>query len=112
MTVTVEPVRGQVVWVELPGVEGRKPYLVVSNNQRNRQLGDILGARVTTTRKPEHLRSVITLTPEDHPLVGSVLCDDIYPVFKDEIRAMWGAVTQNTMRRVEDGLRIALGLPS
>jgi mRNA interferase MazF len=110
--VTTEPVRGQVVWVELAGVEGRKSYLVVSNNQRNRQLDDVLGARITTTRKPEHLRSVIELTPDDHPLVGSVLCDDIYPIFKDEIRAMWGAVTQATMRQVEDGLRNALGLPS
>jgi mRNA interferase MazF len=109
--VTVEPARGQVVWVELPDVDGRKPYLVVSNNQRNRNLDDVLGVRITTTRKPAHLTSVVTLSPDDHPLVGSVLCDDIYPVFKEEIRGMWGAVTQNTMRRVEDGLRAALGLP-
>jgi mRNA-degrading endonuclease toxin of MazEF toxin-antitoxin module len=39
-----------------------------------------------------------------------VLCDDIYPIFKDEIRAMSGAVTPATMRQVEDGLRNALGL--
>lgn len=109
---TVEPVCGQVVWVELSGVEGRKPYLVVSNNQRNRQLDDVIGVRITTTRKPEQLRSVVALAAEDHPLVGNVLCDDVYPVFKDEIRAMWGAVSQATMRRVEDGLRSALGLPS
>jgi mRNA interferase MazF len=80
--VTTEPARGQVVWVELSGVEGRKPYLVISSDQRNRQLDDVLGARITTTRKPAHLRSVIELTPEDQPLMGNVLCDDIYPIFK------------------------------
>jgi mRNA interferase MazF len=98
--------------VELSGIEGRKPYLVLSNNQRNRQLDDVIRVPITTTRKPEQLRSVVALAAEDHPLVGNVLCDDIYPVFKDEIRAMWGAVSQATMRRVEDGLRSALGLPS
>jgi len=100
--------RGRVVWFELPGA-GRKPALVVSNNTRNRNLGSALAARITTSDKPA-IASVVGLSPTD-PLRGRVLCDDLIEVDDDEVVLDGGAVGPLTMRRVEAGLRHALGLP-
>ena len=38
-------------------------------------------------------------------------CDDIEVVYDDEVRADLGAISASAMRRVEAGLRAALGLP-
>lgn len=103
------PLRGQVFEYELPGV-GRKPFVIVSNNQRNRALRDVLGARITTADKPA-LPTVIDLGRPDFPLVGRVLCDDVLPIPKDRLaNAPMGALTPRTMSRVDDGLRVALAL--
>ena len=87
---------------------GEKPYLIVSNNARNRQLQDSLAVRITTTVKPD-MMSVVRLSPAD-PLVGRVLCDDIVAIFHDELRRDVGAVCSTTMSQVAVGLRFALGL--
>jgi mRNA interferase MazF len=87
---------------------GRKPYLVVSNNPRNRQLGTALIVRITTTPKPE-LDSIIELDRSD-PLAGRVLCDDITVLFDDDEVVLAGALSPATMRRVDAGLRTALAL--
>jgi mRNA interferase MazF len=100
------PVRGRVYMADVG--HGRKPWLVVSNNQRNSRLNDCLAARVTTTVKPS-LPSIVELVQAD-PVVGRVLCDDIVMLYRDELKADSGAVTRATMTRVEAGLRAALSL--
>jgi mRNA interferase MazF len=87
---------------------GDKPYLVVSNNARNRQLQDCLAVRITTSPKPD-MTSVVPLTPAD-PLVGRVLCDDLVAIFHDELRKDVGALATSTMTQVAVGLRYALGI--
>lgn len=42
--------RGQIYWFDMG--HGEKPWVVVSNNVRNRTLNTVLAARVTTTPKP------------------------------------------------------------
>lgn len=72
------PVRGRLypVYLDTGEQNERKPFLVVSNNQRNANLGDCLAVRLTTTRKkPRTTR--IPLGPADLPLRGFVLCDEI-----------------------------------
>lgn len=101
-------VRGRVYAAVLSERVGEKPYLVVSNNRRNRALDTVLAARVTTSEKPV-LASIVATTPED-PVAGRVLCDDIVEVWPDEIRRDLGACSPATMKRVGDGLRAALGL--
>lgn len=100
--------RGRVYWAVLDQEIGRKPYLVVSNNRRNRNLPSVLAVRITTSRKPD-IPSVVTLGPGD-PLVGSVLCDEVGPLWEDEVQADAGALSPGTMRAVEGGLHEALGL--
>lgn len=103
------PLRGRVYAAVVNERLGEKYYLVVSNNQRNRRLDDVLVVRLTTSRKPA-LDSIIELTPADQPLVGRVLCDDIEALYADEITRELGALSPGTMRHVDDGLRVALSL--
>lgn len=99
-------VRGQVFWADIGA--GRKPYLVVSNNPRNRNLGSALVVRITTTPKPA-LASIVALGPAD-PLVGRVLCDDITVLYADDRTEPAGALAPATMRQVDAALRVALAL--
>lgn len=101
------PLRGQVFRVDLG--HGPKPWLVVSNNARNRNLESVLAARVTTTRKHAPIPTVVPLAAAE-PLRGFVLCDDLVQLYRDELRTPLGAVSPGTMRAVSDGLRIALAL--
>ncbi|HEY2984817.1 MAG TPA: type II toxin-antitoxin system PemK/MazF family toxin [Jatrophihabitantaceae bacterium] len=101
------PLRGQVYRVDLG--HGPKPWLVVSNNARNRNLDSVLAARITTTGTHAVVPTVVALTSAD-PLVGHVLCDDLVQLYRDELVKRVGAVSPSTIRAVADGLRIALGL--
>lgn len=100
------PVRGRIYWADLG--YGKKPWLCVSNNARNQKLESCLVARITTSSKPA-LESIVALGADD-PLAGSVLCDDVTPLFRDEIDGDAGALSHRTMMRVDLGLRAALAL--
>ena len=106
---TIQPVRGRVYMAAFDdaGVV-EKPYVVVSNNGRNNRLSDVVGVRITTTAKKE-IATVIPLGPDD-PLVGSVLCDTIVLIYKNELKRDVGALSRATMIKVADGLRAALSL--
>jgi len=99
------PSRGQVFRVDLG--HGANPWLVVSNNQRNRALDTVIAARVTTTDRHARLPTVVPLTGGD-PLVGFVLCDDLVPLYRDELAVGLGSLSPVTMRLVSEGLRFAL----
>lgn len=99
------PLRGQVFRADLGF--GAKPWLIVSNNQRNRNLETVMAARITTTRKNAHLPTLIELSVDD-PLVGFVLCDDLTQVYRDELGQPLGALSVRTMQHVSQGLRVAL----
>lgn len=49
---TAYPLRGQVWFARLDHIDPDmdKPFVIVSNNHRNRLLDEVLGVRVTTTR--------------------------------------------------------------
>jgi mRNA interferase MazF len=100
------PIRGRVYMADIGA--GRKPWLIVSNNARNRQLDSCLAVRITTTPKPR-MGSIVELGADD-PVVGRVLCDDIAVLYRDELLEDRGALAPSTMRAVADGLRVALSL--
>jgi mRNA interferase MazF len=103
--VSLTPLRGQVFRVELG--HGAKPWLVVSNNARNRNLETVLAARITTTSKHAAGPTVVALSSAD-PLVGYVVVDDLVQLYRDELTVALGALSATTMRAVSDALRIAL----
>lgn len=102
-----EPLRGQVYRVDLG--HGPKPWLIVSNNSRNRNLDTVIAARITTTTTSRHARipTVVLLSSADR-LVGFVVVDDIIPLYRDELTTPWGVLSPVTMRAVSAALRIAL----
>lgn len=86
---------------------GAKPWLVVSNNARNRNLDTVLAARITTTSKHAQVPTVVALASAD-PLVGFVVVDDLVQLYRDELAVPLGAVSPATVRSVSAALRIAL----
>ncbi|MGI8522087.1 MAG: type II toxin-antitoxin system PemK/MazF family toxin [Nocardioides sp.] len=99
--------RGQVVRADI-NLDEPKLFVVVSNNRRNSRMGDVLGARLTTSSKPD-IPSVVMFDEAD-AFSGCVVCDDILPLYEDEILGVLGAVAPLTMQRINRGLAAALGL--
>ncbi len=101
-------VRGQVYFAVMPQVDEPKPYLVVSNNARNTKLGTALVVRITTTDK-RHVRTAVPI-PEGECCAGYALCDDIEPMYPEDVSRYAGALSLRVMQDVGEGLRVALAL--
>ncbi|MFV8169726.1 type II toxin-antitoxin system PemK/MazF family toxin [Mycobacterium sp. DBP42] len=86
---------------------GLKPWVILSNNARNRNLDTVLAARITTTSKNAHIPTVVPLTAAD-PLVGFVLVDDIVQLYHDELTEPLGSLSPSTMQDISQALRIAI----
>ncbi|MFB9722390.1 type II toxin-antitoxin system PemK/MazF family toxin [Planobispora longispora] len=102
------PLRGRVYMTDLRGERGEKPYLIVSNNARNRILPSYLAVRITTSQTPP-LPSIVEMAPED-PVPGRALCDDIVILFPEDLRRDLGTLSLETMTRIGRGLQHALAL--
>jgi mRNA interferase MazF len=101
--------RGRIYRAHLDHIGEGKFFLVVSNNRRNRAFEQVLAARLTTTPPRVERPAMVPLGPEE-TMTGWVSCDDIETIYDDEVRADVGAITAIAMRRVEAGLRAALGM--
>jgi mRNA interferase MazF len=99
------PLRGHVYRADVGF--GSKPWLVVSNNQRNHRLSDVLAVRLTTTVK--ELPTWVALGRAD-PLGGYVNADNIETLGRDELGDYLGAVTPATLSTVDRALCAALGI--
>jgi len=98
--------RGQVFWVDFGF--GRKPWVVLSNNVRNRNLDTVLAARITTTAKNAELPTVVELASDD-PVAGYVVVDDIVQLYRDQdLAEPGGALGVQTMNKISQALRTAL----
>lgn len=103
----VVPVRGRIYWADVG--YGRKPWLCVSNDARNRALDHFLAVRLSTTTGRPPLASIVRTSAAD-PLTGVVLCDDLVQLFRDEVDADGGALSPGTIAGVAAALRFALAL--
>lgn len=84
--------------------------MIVSNNERNRRLGDVLGARTTTAPKPD-MPSIVAFDPgEVSEEQTSVVADDVWLLRKEWLVRRVGGLAPAQMRRVDDALRAALDL--
>lgn len=104
------PMRSEVYFVDLGSEIGRKPFVVISNNQRNRALNTVLGVRITTTNRNSHLETVVPLGPDCSGLAGWALCDDIEKLWRDELDRPSGVVGAQTMAAIGRGLRTAVAV--
>jgi mRNA interferase MazF len=103
----VTPLRGQVYRCDIG--YGPKPWLIVSNNPRNRHTADVLAIRLTTTTR--RLPTWVPLSASD-PLAGYANADNIETLGKDELGDYLGALSVPTMRLINQALALALGLPT
>jgi mRNA interferase MazF len=101
--------RGNIYAAKLEHIPDEKYFLVVSNNDRNRHLDNVLAVRLTSRPKPD-LPSIVELNPSDPLEGGRIICDDIVELWPDEVRKHIGTLTADTMRRVDAGLKAALGI--
>jgi len=103
--VSVTLQRGQVYRCDLG--YGLKPWLVVSNNSRNRLLSDVIAIRLTTTVR--NLPTWVKLSPAD-PLTGYANADCIEQLGKDELGEYLGALSPASMRSISQALAVALAI--
>ena len=103
-------VRGRVYRARPSGFADDKFFLVVSNNIRNRKLESVLVVRFTTSAKPD-IPSIVEIPPTEVLPGGRIVCDDIYDLYEDEVKADIGALSSMTMEAINDGLKAALSLP-
>jgi len=101
--------RGRVYRARPSGFADDKFFVVVSNNIRNRNLESVLVVRFTTSRKPA-LPSIVEIPSTEVLPGGRVVCDDIYDLYEDEVRADIGALSAQTMDAINAGLKAALGM--
>ena len=102
---SVAPLRGQVYRCDLG--YGLKPWLVISNNSRNRLLSDVIAIRLTTTTR--ELPTWVKLSQAD-PLTGYANADCIEQLGKDELGEYLGPLSRESMGKVNQALMIALAL--
>ncbi|MFI6165831.1 type II toxin-antitoxin system PemK/MazF family toxin [Nocardia sp. NPDC051052] len=104
----VAPTRGQIYRADIG--HGAKPWLIVSNNRRNRQLPSLLAVRITTTDKYVDLPTVIPLSSDD-PLVGYIVADDLQQLHRGELKAHLGTVGPATIMAINSALKLVLAIP-
>lgn len=104
-----ELVRGRVYRARLQGFTEDKFFLVVSNNRRNRNLDSVLAVRFTTSVKPD-LPSIVPVPASEALPSGRIVCDDIYELFEDEVKADVCAMSPGFMVAINEGLQAVLGI--
>lgn len=101
--------RGEVYHVDF---EDRGPhfYIVVSNDVRNRKLKTVLSVMVTSNEAKRGIPTAVEMAVGD-PVHGFAMADDIIELWEDEVSERpKGAITLETMARLNAALKIALGL--
>ena len=100
--------RGRVYAAKLSSIKTEKYFLIVSNNQRNAHLPQVLAVRLTTSQKPR-IPSIVELGKEE-VFLGRAVCDDIVELYEDEITRDLGALSPKAMSEISIGLKAALAL--
>jgi mRNA interferase MazF len=100
--------RGRVYAAKLSTIKEEKYFLVVSNNQRNLHLPQVLAVRLTTSSKP-HIPSIVELG-KGEVFLGRAVCDDIVELYEDEVLRDLGALSPHAMTSISSGLKAALSL--
>lgn len=110
------PSRGEIWLVDLNPTRGReqsgrRPALVISEDLFNHgPAGLVVVLPVTST-----VRAIPTHVQISAPEGGlrndsAVVCDAIRSISRERLSARWGAVSETTLARIEDVLRILLRL--
>ncbi|WP_218000817.1 type II toxin-antitoxin system PemK/MazF family toxin [Nocardia testacea] len=105
------PLRGEVWACALPQPVGAHPVVVLTVNRIAEPLAAVTVAVVTGTSGPRTTHVPVGrdsgLTRNDESYVN---CADLHTVAKPRLRRKLGLLSPNELRRVEDSVRLILGL--
>lgn len=112
----MDPARGDVWLVDFNPTRGheqsgQRPCLVISVNAFNYGPAElIIGIPITTKRKG--IISHVEIAPSEGGLrqPSFIKCEDVRSLSKDRFTKYLGPVSKSTLRKVEDSLRILMGL--
>jgi mRNA interferase MazF len=114
----MEIARGEVWWADLPDPiasdpGGTRPVLIVQANPFNRsRIATVLAVVITTNERLAYVPGNVLLTSREaglkHRSVANV--SQIVTADRSFLRERIGRVRPETMRKVESGLRLVLGL--
>ena len=110
----LEVYRGEIWLIDMNLIRGHeqagtRPALVVSANPFNMGAADLVVVTPLTTRKrgiPLH----VEVKPPEGGLkkISYVMCENIRSIAKERLNDRWGVVSDQTMRQVEERLRLLL----
>ena len=110
------PSRGEIWQVDLDPVQGheqadRRPAVVVSVNGLNHSAAELV-ILLPITSGHKKVRSHVPVQPPEGGLgrTSYVKCEDVRSVSTTRLRKRVGAVAEETMRAIEDRLRLLLDL--
>lgn len=110
------PTRGEVWYADLEPVRGheqggRRPVLIISCDAYNRGPADLVLVIPITSRQRGVLYHVSIRPPEGGLSQPSdILCDALRSLARERLGRRSGLVNQETLRQVEDRLRLLQGL--
>lgn len=115
-----KPFRGMVVEVSLDPVVGHeqgrsRPCVVVQNDVGNRFSSTTIIVPMTDAahiQAPSPIYVLVAKGDGGSTKDSYVLCDQVRTVDQRRFRAVWGALSAETMARIDKALQISLGLPS
>jgi len=110
------PARGEIWLADLNPIRGRdqagmRPCLVISVDQFNQSAAELVIVIPLTTRHKGIRTHVAVLPPEGGLKEQSYLkCEDVRSLSTERLVSGWGMVSPATLSKVEDCLRILMGL--
>lgn len=90
---------------------GRRPVLVVSVDPFNQSRADLLVV-IPITSTLRNIPFHIVVQPPEGGLTNpsALLCEAVRSISKDRLLIRWGSILPATMGKVEDRLRVLMGL--
>lgn len=114
MTQTIQ--RGDIFTVDLEPVRGSeqgkvRPALIIQNDVGNQYSPTVIVAAITTGNRSQFSVNVLVKAPEGGLTNDSlILLNQIRTVDKSRLGRYWGRVSAQTLSRVDDAIKISLGL--
>jgi mRNA interferase MazF len=107
----MNPVRGELYWVEMPDL-GRKLFLVVSWNAINRGLRQPIVARVTAQERERALPTYVELSPGEGGVRQRswILCHELITLRESRFVERLGELPLARLLEMEKALKRALDL--
>jgi len=112
----ISPARGDIWLADLNPIKGHeqagmRPCLVVSVDLFNQSLAELLIVAPLTTRA-KGIRTHVSLFPPEGGVreQSFIKCEDVRSISTERLTSRWGTVSAATLRKVEDCLRILMGL--